>query len=81
MNESIAYNCRKLKRSGLIHGCFSRDGIFAIKCQKENRPVKIFHMDKLHGLFPDFDFRDADNEDGVFLDALHVVNDLAQSSY
>ena len=43
--------------------------------------MKIFHMDKLHGFFPDFDFRDADNEDGVFLDALHVVNDLAQSSY
>ena len=30
MNESIAYNCRKLKHNGLIHGCFSRDGIVRI---------------------------------------------------
>ena len=81
MNESIAYNCRKLKHSGLIHGCFSRDGIFAIKYREKDRPVTIFHMDKLHGLFPDFEFRDADNEDDIFLDALQVVNDLAQSSY
>ena len=46
MNESIAYNCRKLKRSGLIHGCFSRDGIIRIKRWEKDRPVKIFHMDK-----------------------------------
>ena len=46
MNESIAYNCRKLKCSGLIHGCFSRDGIIRIKRWEKDRPVKIFHMDK-----------------------------------
>ena len=32
MNESIAYNCRKLKCSGLIQGCFLRDCIVRIKC-------------------------------------------------
>ena len=31
MNEIIAYNCRKLKRSGLIHACYSRNGIVYIK--------------------------------------------------
>ena len=35
MNESICYNCRKLKRSGLINGCFSRDGIVRIKRRKD----------------------------------------------
>ena len=50
MNESTAYNCRKLKRSGLIHDCFSRDGIVRVKRQEKDRPVKIFYMDKLHGL-------------------------------
>ena len=44
-NESIAYNCRKLKCSGLIHGCFPRDGIVRIKRQEKDRPVKIFHME------------------------------------
>ena len=36
INESIAYNCRKLNLNGLTHGCFSRDGIVRIKRQ-ENR--------------------------------------------
>ena len=70
MNESTAYNYRKLKRSGLIHGCFSRDGIVRIKCREKDKPVKIFHMDKHHGLFPHFDFGDAEDEDDIFLDAL-----------
>ena len=81
MNESIAYNCRKLKCSGLIHGCFSRDGIVRTKCREKDRPVKIFHTGKLHGLFPNFDFGDADDEDDMLLDALQVVSDLVQSSY
>ena len=82
MNESIGYNCRKLKRSGLIQGCFLRDGIVRIKRREKDRPVKIFHMDKLHGLFPDFDFGDAEDKDGIFLDASQVVNnDSMQSSY
>ena len=38
-------------------------------------------MDKLHGLFPGFDFGDADDEDDIFLDASQVVNDSVQSSY
>ena len=43
--------------------------------------MKIFHMDKLHGLFPDFDFGDADDKDDIFIDASPVVNDSVQSSY
>ena len=82
MNESIAYNCRKLKRSGLIHGCFSRDGIVRIKCRKKDRPVKIFHMDKLHGLFCDSYFGDAEDKMRVtFLCSQVVNNDSVQSSY
>ena len=52
----------------VIDGCFSRDGIVRIKRREKDRPVKIFHMDKLHGLFPDFDFGDANGEDDIFLD-------------
>ena len=82
MNESIAYRCRKLRCSGLIHGCLSRDGIVRIKCKEKNRPAKIFYMDKLHGLFPDFDFGDVEDEDDILLDASQVVNnDSVQSGY
>ena len=80
MNESIANNCRKFKRSGLIPGCFSRDGIVRIKRREKDRPVKIFHMDKLYGLFSDFSFGDAYDEDEVFLDPSQVTNDSVQSS-
>ena len=52
----------------VIDGCFSRDGIVRIKRREKDRPVKIFHMDKLHVLFPDFDFGDANGEDDIFLD-------------
>ena len=57
------------------------DGIVTIKRHKKDRPVKIFHMDKLYGLFPDFDFGDADDKDNVLLDASQVVNDSVQSNY
>ena len=44
--------------------------------------MKIFHMDKLNGLFPDFDFGDNEDEDDIFLDASQVMNnDSVQSSY
>ena len=31
MNESIAFNCGKLKRKELIHSCYNRNGIVNIK--------------------------------------------------
>ena len=59
----------KLKHNGLIHGCFFKDGIIRIKHEERARPVKTFHMDKFHQLFPHFHFGDADEDDGIFLDA------------
>ena len=79
-NESIAYNCHKLKCSGLICGCFSGDRIVRIKNEETVRPVTISHMNKLHQLFPDFDFSDADEDDDIFLAASEVANDSTQSS-
>ena len=72
INESYVYNCCKLKHNGLIHGCFTRDGIVRIKYEERARPAKIFHIDKLHQLFPDFDFGNADDDDDMFLDASHL---------
>ena len=42
-----------------VISCFSRDGIVRFKHQEKDRPVKIFHMDKLNGVFADFEFGDA----------------------
>ena len=81
MNKSIAYNCCKVNCNGLIHGCFSRDGIIRIKHAERAIPVKIFHMDKLHQLLPDLDFGDADEDDDIFLDASQVANNSTQFRY
>ena len=53
MNETIAFNCRKLKHSGLIHQCYSRNGNVSIKENEASRPFKVFHLGKLISLFPD----------------------------
>ena len=67
--------------TGLIHGCFSRNGIIRIKYEERARPVKIFHMNKLYQLFLDFDFGYADEDDDIFLDASQVANESTKSSY
>ena len=77
---SIAYNSCKLKCNGLIHSCFSRDCIARMKCEETAKPVNIFHMEKLHQLFPDFEFGSADENDDIFLDASQVANDSTKSS-
>ena len=56
MNENIAFNGRKLKRSGLVHACFTIDGIVRIKKSENSKPLKVFHMKNLRELFLDFNF-------------------------
>ena len=56
INESIAFNGRKLKRSGLVHVCFTNDGIVRIKESENSKSLKVFHMKNLRELFSDFNF-------------------------
>ena len=78
MNESIAFNCKKLKRSGLIHACYSRNGNVYIKENETSRPFKVFHLGKLISLFPDhFQNNDENDQYNVSVDA----NSSLQSSY
>ena len=53
MNETITYNCRKLKRSGLIDDCYSQNNVFHIKANETARPIKVFNLDKSFAVFPD----------------------------
>ena len=53
MKETMAFSCKKLKRSGLIHSCYSRNGVVHIKENEPGRPIKVFHLVKRFSLFPD----------------------------
>ena len=72
MNESIAFNCRKLKRSNIIHRYYTRARIVHIRQKESSRPFKMFHISNLYELFPDFAFADDEKED---------VNTSVLSSY
>ena len=62
MNDTIAYNCRKLNRIDLIQACYTRNGIIYIKENETSRLIKVFHLVKLFSLFPDH-FRNNDEID------------------
>ena len=63
MNESIAFNCRKLKRSNITHTCYTREGIVHIKQEEGSKPFKNFYISKLYELFPDIVFVDDEKVD------------------
>ena len=75
MNESLAYQGRKLKRNNLMNTCYTRDGIVTVKISDRFKAIKVYHINDLLDLFPDFDFDD----DEPFHDASPYVS--AQSMY
>ena len=58
MNESLAYQGRKLKRKNLVNACYTRDGIVTIKISDRSKAIKGYHMNDLLDFFPNFDFDD-----------------------
>ena len=74
MNESLAYQGRKLKCNNHVYACYSRDRVVTIKITEHSKATKIHHMKDLLDLFPDFDF-----DDDLFHDTSPNVS--AQSSY
>lgn len=80
MNNTISYKCRVLKRSGLIHSTFTKDGVVHICKGEGDNPIKLQHENKLKELFPRFTFdEDADDANEQFVDAISDVS--LQSSY
>ena len=47
MNESLAYQGRKLKLNNLVNACYIRDGIITIKINERSKAIKIHHMNDL----------------------------------
>ena len=74
MNESLAFQGRKLNCNNLVSACYTGDGIVTIKINERSKAIKVHHMNDLLELFPDYDF-----EDEPFHDASPDVS--AQSSY
>ena len=58
MNESLAFQGRKLKRNNLVNASYTRDGIVTIKISDRSKVIEVYHMNDLLDLFPDFDFDD-----------------------
>ena len=56
--SKIAFNCRKLKRAGKIMKVYFHEGITHIVTTVQEKPKKIYHINDLSNLFPDFDFED-----------------------
>ena len=74
-NSKIAFHSRRLKRNSLIDKCYTKDGVVHIVCPdlQNGKVIKVFHLNTLMDLFPNFDFGD----DGRVEDH----NDSIQSSY
>ena len=73
-NESIAYNCRKLRWAKIIDSCYFSDGIICIKNAINSKSEKIHHMKELQYLFPDSLF----SNDGESI--LHAKHDVVNVS-
>ena len=56
MNENIAFLGRKLKPSGLVHACFTTDGIVRIRKSGNSRLLNVFNMKNLREPLADFNF-------------------------
>lgn len=77
-NESLAFCGRKLKKNGVIHSCFTKDGVVHIKRTEQSKPLKVHHMNQLYDAFPEFEFFEDDGSE-LYHDA--SPNVTGQSSY
>ena len=78
LNESLAFCGRKLKKNGVIHSSFTKDGVVHIKRTEQSKPLKVHHMNQLYDAFPEFKFFEDDGSE-LYHDA--SPNVTGQSSY
>ena len=77
MNENIAFEARKLKRRGAIHGYFTRDGVVHIKLREHDKAIKILHKNHFCKYILDHE----EEEEDLFHDVSQEVNNSVQFSY
>ena len=78
LNESLAFCGRKLKKNGVIHSCFTKDGVVRIKRTEQSKSLKVHHMNQLYDAFLEFEFYENDGSE-LYHDA--SPNVTGQSSY
>ena len=59
-NENIAFEARKLKRRGAIHGYFTRDGVVHIKLSEHDKAIKSLHKNHFRKYILDHDKEEED---------------------
>ena len=77
MNENIAFEARKLKRRGAIHGFFARDDVVHIKLSKHDNATNILHKNHFCNYILDYE----EEEEDLFHDVSQEVNNSVQFSY
>ena len=77
-NNTIAYNCRKLKCNGMIDKNYSREGIIHISSPtiRNGKVIKVLHMNTLFDMFPEYNFNTEEKRENY-----QEHNDSLQSSY
>ena len=70
MNENIAFEARKLKRRGAIHGYCTRDGVVHVKLGEHDKTIKIFHKNHFCKYISDYE----EEEEDLFHDVSQEVN-------
>ena len=77
MNENIAFEARKLKRRGAIHGYFTRDAVVHIKLGEHDKAIKIPHKNHFCKYILDYE----EEKEDLFHDVSQEINSFVQSSY
>ena len=53
-NEEIINECYKLKKDGIVHDYYIRNGFVKLIIKEGDNPFKIYHPDILYDSFPDY---------------------------
>ena len=71
--RTLKSSSTKTWHCGLVHACFTIDGIVHNKKSENSKPLKVFDMKNLCELFLDFSF---DIDEGLFHDAFQDAETL-----
>ena len=63
-NQKLAWRCRELKHAGKIHSTWSTKGIIKLRCTMNEHAISIEDETELSDLYPDFVFRERQEQAG-----------------
>ena len=63
-NQRLAWKCKELKRARKSHSSWSSKGIVKLRHTMNERPISTMHDSDIIGLYPDFVFKERQNQRG-----------------